>query len=236
MSISSLRHYDSDTAPPTNSCWPESYPDVSIHIPAYISYHTCRQISQLIYTYRYIYRLLQTSVCILLYIPLYISYHIGQYTSYDICQYISYHMCQSMSHHDISVYTSQSYIYNDVCTCYICIYIPLSLSPRTSQIYQYRFHTYITSQHSILPIYLIQTTYIYPWLPTLGPSMSSLAGGASTPTQTTSEPAGVSLYDWSLTQLTTLPLGPPSSPYYLCPPCLSLLKAASPHRLWVRLF
>ena len=66
--------------------------------------------------------------------------------------------------------------------------------------------------------------------------MSSLAVGANTPTQTISEPAGVSRYHWFLTQLKTLPLGPPVSPSYLCPPCLSLLKATSPHKLWVRLF
>ena len=71
-------------------------------------------------------------------------------------------------------------------------------------------HISLTSRHSILTTYLshLDNIYIYPRPPTLGPRMSSLAFGASTPTQTTSEPVGVSRYDWFLTQSKTLPLGP----------------------------
>ena len=92
----------------------------------------------------------------------------------------------------------------------ICIYIPLCLSPRTLHIYHYRPHTYIAHLSTLYLNYLSsrQHIYIYPRPPTLGPRMSSLAFGASTPTQTTSEPVGVSRYDWFLTQSKTLPLGP----------------------------
>jgi hypothetical protein len=86
-----------------------------------------------------------------------------------------------------------------ITTCLTDISIEVSHTYHLSTLYL----NYLSCrQHIYIHIYL----YIHPWLPTLGPSMSSLAVGAGTPTQTISEPAGVSRYHWFLTQLKTYPL------------------------------
>jgi len=92
---------DSGIAPLTTSCCPEPYPGVSIHISAYIIYHTYRYITQLICTYRYISSHIDQYM-----------YHVFYRSVYIIYVSITQHIYVSVYHimADISVYIPIVYI------------------------------------------------------------------------------------------------------------------------------
>ena len=122
---------------PSTSCYPEPYPGVCIHISTYSSIISYLSIDISTHIYLSTYHIISVSILHIVYVS------------------ISHIIYVSICHIMIPQYIHPNDICNDVCTCYICIYIPLNLSPRASQIYQYRLHTYITSPHSLLIIYLM---------------------------------------------------------------------------------
>ena len=122
----------------------------------------------------------------------------------------------------------------------ICIYIPLCLSPRTLHIYHYRPHTYIAHLSTLYLNYLSISSRQHIYIPSASypRSMYELAS-----LRCQYSNANNFWTCWSLTvRLVPHSIEDPpprtsiSSPYYLCQPCLSSLRAASPHKLWVRLF
>jgi len=99
-------------------------------------------------------------------------------------------------------------------------------------------HISLTSRHSILTIYLSHLDNIY--IPSASYPRSKYEL-ASLRCQYSN--ANNFWTCWSLTvRLVPHSIEDPpprtsiSSPYYLCRPCLLFLRAASPHKLWVRLF